>query len=47
MFFDNLNEEALRSDVAFTIKFIKDSKPGKPGGDMAAATPPPAGDKKP
>ena len=47
VFFDNLNEEMLRRDVAFTIKYIKDSKPGKPGGDMAVAVPPKTDDKKP
>lgn len=44
---DSLNEEQMRIAVANTIKYIRDSKPGKPGGDMAAAAPPPAGDKKP
>ena len=47
VFFDNLNEEMLRRDVAFTIKYIKDSKPGKPGGDVAVAAPPKTDDKKP
>jgi hypothetical protein len=41
-----LKEEQMRMAFAGTIKFIKDSKPGKPGGDMAAAAPAPAGDKK-
>jgi len=44
---ESLNEEQMRLAVANTIKFIKDSKPGKPGGDMAAAAPPGPGDKKP
>lgn len=44
----SLPEEQMRLAVANTIKFIKDSKPGKPGGDMAAAAPAPApgGEKK-
>jgi hypothetical protein len=41
-----LTEEQMRLAVANTIKYIKDSKPGKPGGDMVGAAPAP-GDKKP
>ena len=41
-----LTEEQMRLAVANTIKYIKDSKPGKPGGDMVGAAPA-AGDKKP
>lgn len=37
-----LKEEQMRMAFAGTIKFIKDSKPGKPGGDVAAAAPAPA-----
>jgi hypothetical protein len=46
---NSLPEEQMRLTVANTIKFIKDSKPGKPGGDMIGAAPPPAAsvDKKP
>jgi hypothetical protein len=44
----SLNEEQMRMAVANTIKFIKDSKPGKPGGDMVGATsaPAPTNEKK-
>jgi HEAT repeat protein len=44
----SLNEEQMRLAVANTIKFIKDSKPGKPGGDMVGTAPAPApsGEKK-
>jgi HEAT repeat protein len=40
---DSLTEEQMRLATANTIKFIKDSKPGKPGGDKvgAAAAPGP------
>jgi hypothetical protein len=48
---ESLTEEQMRLATANTIKYIKDSKPGKPGGDMAASAPPGpgpgAGDKKP
>jgi HEAT repeat protein len=50
---DSLTEEQMRLATANTIKYIKDSKPGKPGGDMAEAAPPGPGavpgpaDKKP
>jgi hypothetical protein len=45
----SLQEEQVRKSVADTIEFINKSKPGKPGGDMAAAPPPGPGaaDKKP
>jgi hypothetical protein len=47
---ESLTEEQMRLATANTIKFIKDSKPGKPGGDMVGAASPPgpgAADKKP
>lgn len=38
----SLNEEQMRLAVANTIKFIKESREGKPGGDMVGAAPAPA-----
>ena len=38
---ESLTEEQMRLAAVNTIKFIKDSKPGKPGGDMVGAAPPP------
>ena len=44
-FIATIEEEQARLGVVGTIKWIKDSKPGKPGGDPPAE---PAGsDKKP
>ena len=47
---ESLTEDQMRLATVNTIKFIKDSKPGKPGGDMVGAAPPPGpggADKKP
>jgi hypothetical protein len=41
-----LQEEQLRKAIATTMKFIMDSKPGKPGGDMVGMAPAPP-EKKP
>lgn len=38
---ESLTEEQMRLATANTIKYINNSKPGKPGGDMVGAAPPP------
>jgi hypothetical protein len=43
---ENLPEELLKKVVAATIKWIKDSKPGLPGGDRTAPPPPAEPPKK-
>ena len=42
----SLQEEQLRKAITSTIEYINNSKPGKPGGDMVGAAPPPV-EKKP